>query len=177
MEEGLGETLETPRLILRPMRAEDSDALLGIFADPVVMASFGHPPFDRVSMDNWVRRNLDHQDMYGYGLFSVLLRENGLLVGDCGLERMTVSDKDETELGFDFQSDYWNRGLATEAAIAVRDYAFATLGLPRLISLIRSSNAASRRVAEKVGMHPERQLMRAGHEYWVYALGRNRSDD
>jgi ribosomal-protein-alanine N-acetyltransferase len=165
--------IETPRLILRPMQAEDSAELLSVFGDPKVMASFGHSPFDLPAMDAWVRRNLEHQDRYGYGLFAVVLRETGLLIGDCGLEHMQVDGKAETELGYDLRRDHWNRGLATEAATAVRDYAFTTLALPRVISLIRSTNAASRRVAEKIGMQPERVFSRAGHEYWVYSLDRD----
>src|SRR5262245_45418514 len=111
--------LETPRLLLCPMTADDTDALLQIFADPQVMASFGVEPFARPQMERWVQRNLDHQAEHGYGLFSVILKENSLLVGDCGLEIMEVSGAPAAELGYDFRSDHWNRGLATEAATAV----------------------------------------------------------
>lgn len=167
--------IETPRLILRPMREEDTEALLHIFADPAVMASFGVEPFGRPQMERWVRRNLDHQNAHGYGLFSVILKENGLLVGNCGLEVMEVTGTTAAELGYDFRSDYWGRGMATEAAMAVRDYAFGTLGLPRLVSLIRQGNDASRRVAEKVGMRLAETDQRGGHPYWVYALDREGS--
>lgn len=164
--------LETARLILRPMCAEDTDALLQIFADPQVMASFGVEPFGLPQMERWVRRNLDHQAEHGYGLFSVILKENGLLVGDCGLEVMEVSGTIAAELGYDFRSDHWNRGLATEAARAVREYAFTTLALPRLVSLIRQGNHASRRVAEKVGLRLTETIQRGNHPYWVYTLTR-----
>lgn len=83
---------------------------------------------------------------------------------------MEVEGRPETELGYDLRSDYWNRGPATEAACAVRDFAFSELKLPRQISLIRTSNGASMRVAEKVGMRPERHLTRNGTEYWMYAI-------
>jgi RimJ/RimL family protein N-acetyltransferase len=65
--------IETPRLLLRTMREEDTDALLGIFADPRVMASFGGEPFALPQMERWVRRNLEHQLQNGFGLFSVSL--------------------------------------------------------------------------------------------------------
>jgi RimJ/RimL family protein N-acetyltransferase len=163
------------------MRAEDADALLHVFADPRVMASFGDAPFDRRQMERWVRRNLDHQARHGYGLFSVVLRANGLLIGDCGLERMEdVGGAPETELGYelgyDLRSDHWNRGLATEAAAAVRDHAFRTLGLPRLIGLIRPGNAASRRVAEKVGLRFVEATVRDGRDYRLYARSRAELD-
>jgi RimJ/RimL family protein N-acetyltransferase len=156
--------------MLRPMRAGDVDSLLLIFSDPRVMTSFDNIVFDRAQMEQWVQRNLEHQSQYGYGLFSVIDRSTQLLIGDCGLEHMDVDGMPQTELGYDFRSDYWNRGLATEAAQAVRDYAFQTLNLPRLISLIRQGNLASRRVAEKIGMRLEANVTRYGHDYWVFAI-------
>lgn len=163
-------TIETARLLLRPMHAADVDQLLCIFADPKVMAAFGTAPFDRNQMMHWVQRNLDHQTEHGYGLFSVILKTNGMLIGDCGLEHMDVDGTHAAELGYDVRSDYWNQGYATEAAVAVRNYAFKRLHLPRLISLIRQSNVPSQRVAEKIGMRRVEELMRYGKPYWLYAL-------
>lgn len=162
--------LSTPRLHLRPMLASDLDALLLIFTDPKVMAAFDSPPFNREQMARWLQRNLDHQAEHGFGLFSVIYTETGELIGDCGLELMTVDGAPVAELGYDFRSDYWGRGLATEAATAVRDYALQTLGLPRLISLIRMGNTASRRVAEKIGMMCQAEFARGDIRYWKYAL-------
>jgi len=163
-------TLETERLWLRPMTAEDIDRLLKIFSDLKVMAAFNEPPFNRTQMTHWVQRNLDHQMEYGYGVFSVILKAEDVLIGDCGLEVMDVEGELVAELGYDFRSEYWNRGLATEAARAVRDFAFGTLGLPRLVSLIRVGNEASRRVAEKVGMVKMAEFERYGRQYWEYGM-------
>jgi ribosomal-protein-alanine N-acetyltransferase len=163
-------TLETSRLLLRPMKFDDVDAMLHIFGDPKVMASFGEQPFDRERMLGWLNHNLAHQTEHGYGLFSVVLKSSDLLIGDCGLEVMQVEGERVAELGYDFRSDYWNQGYATEAAGAVRDFAFQTLGLPKLISLIQVGNQASRRVAEKVGMHLQSEFTRYGNRYWSYAL-------
>jgi len=118
------------------MRPSDIDKLINIFGDPKFMASFNMNPFDRTQMQHWIEGNLEHQEMYGYGLFSVVLKSKGVLIGDCGLEHMIVDENQVTELGYDFRSGYWNQGFATEAAIAVRDYAFNVLRLPGLISLI-----------------------------------------
>ena len=162
--------LETARLLLRPMRAGDFDDLLLVFTDPNVMAAFDSAPFDRGQMARWLQRNLEHQAAYGYGLFTVILKTNGLLIGDCGLERMEVDNATVAELGYDFRSHHWNQGYATEAAAAVRDYAFATLCLPQLISLIRIGNGASQRVAEKIGMTRLCEVQRYGVCYWKYVI-------
>jgi RimJ/RimL family protein N-acetyltransferase len=152
------------------MLERDFDALHRIFTDPNVMASFGIESFPREQMQRWLQRNLDHQRQFGYGLFSVLLKETGELIGDCGLEQMDVDGQQVAELGYDFRSDVWNRGYATEAACAVRDYAFDVLRLPQLISLIRVGNLASKRVAEKAGMTLAEEFTRYGTRYWKYIL-------
>lgn len=161
-----GVQLDTARLRLRLMRADDADPLLAVFGDPRVMAAFDGAPFDRAAMDRWVGRNLAHQREHGYGPFTVELRESGLVIGDCGLEQMDVG----AELGYDLRSDLWGKGYATEAACAVRDLAFGALALPRIVSLIRVGNTASRRVAEKVGMHLRDERQRNGVRYWLYEL-------
>ena len=151
------------------MRAADATALLKVFSDSRVMASFpGTMPFDAKLMEAWTDRNLRHQSENGYGLFSVLHKTDGVLIGDCGLERMEIG----VELGYDLRSDYWGRGLATEAATAVRDFAFTTLQLDRLISLIRVGNDRSRRVADKIGMSLVEELDRNGARYWLYRIER-----
>jgi len=150
------------------MLETDIDALHLIFTDPRVMASFGGELFTREQTGHWLKRNLDHQNEFGYGLFSVILKETGTLIGDCGLEQM--ESEGAAELGYDFRSDFWNQGYATEAAIAVRDYALNTLKLPQLISLIRVGNLASRRVAERVGMTLDEKFMRYDIQYWKYRI-------
>src|SRR5688572_17522866 len=90
--------IETPRLWLRTMRADDLDALLAIFTDPLVMDAFASPPFSRDQMQSWIQRNLDHQAIHIYGLFSVLLKSTGELIGNCGLEQMELGDQVAAEL-------------------------------------------------------------------------------
>jgi len=167
-----GPVLETERLVLRPMRADDLAALWRVFTDPRVMAAFASEPFTQAQMTTWIDRNLAHQAEHGWGLFSLVLKSEGDLIGDCGLEWMTLDDGSVAELGYDLRSDVWGRGLATEAARAVRDFAFGPAGLSNLISLIRAGNDASRRVAEKVGMRHETTLERWGVPYWRYGVAR-----
>src|SRR5207245_9391407 len=93
-----------------------------------------------------------HRNKFGYGLFSVILKINGLLVGNCGLQRMEIGGVQAVELGYEFRSDYWNQGYATEAAAAVRDFAFHQLHLRRLTSLVRVGNIGAMRVSETMGL-------------------------
>ncbi len=164
--------IATERLFLRKMVQEDFDDLFVVFTDPKVMHSFDGKLFDHYQMDRWIQRNLNHQDKYGYGLFSIIHQKDSILIGDCGLEHIEVAGTPELELGYDLRSDYWGQGFATEAALAVRDFAFNELALSRLICLIHVTNVASRRVAEKIGMVKEQQIERGKRSYFVYGLSK-----
>jgi RimJ/RimL family protein N-acetyltransferase len=95
------------------------------------------------------------------------------VIGFCGLSRFSdVGGRPETELGYRLARASWGRGFATEAARAVRDYAFDTLGIPRLISIIDPRNAASIRVAGKTGMRYEKEVTFQGHLVHIYAMER-----
>jgi [ribosomal protein S5]-alanine N-acetyltransferase len=78
----------------------------------------------------------------------------------------------EIEIGYRLHPDYWNRGLATEAARAVRRYAFEVLKLERVISLIHPENHASRRVTEKTGMKLEKTTVFRGFPAQVFSCSR-----
>jgi len=169
----LTQTLETTRLVLRPIRKSDIEDFVRIFADPKVMASFDVASFERSQLEQWIHRNLTHRNKFGYGLFSVILKINGLLVGNCGLQRMEIGGAQAVELGYEFRSDYWNQGYATEAAAAVRDFAFHQLHLPRLTSLVRVGNIGAMRVSEKIGMTRIGDITHNKRQYWQYSIERN----
>jgi RimJ/RimL family protein N-acetyltransferase len=162
--------LGTDRLLLRPLAAGDAPGLLNVFGDPKVMAAFGEPPFGEAEMQRWLQRRLDQWATHGYGLFAVVLKESGRLIGDCGLEHLQIEGEDVVELGYDIASACWNRGLATEAATAVLAFAFRELNLPEVVSLIRTGNAGSRRVAEKAGLAFRGDITHEGIAYWLLGL-------
>lgn len=165
-------TIETARLILRPMRLEDAVLLHEMFSDPEFMRAFGEGPYDIAQTGRWVQRNLDHQLEHGFGLFTMVLRESGEVIGDCGFERMTFDGEPAIELGYDIVRRLWGRGLATEAASAVATFGFETLGLDRIFSLIRVGNERSQGVARRIGMQPLRPLDRGAIPYMLFALDR-----
>ncbi len=105
-------------------------------------------------------------------LWPVVEKASGEVVGHCGLLEKEVDGQAETELIYVFGKSAWGQGYATEAAIAVREYAFEQLGLRRLIALINPENAASERVALKAGLRYEKETRRPGgiilHVYAVH---------
>jgi ribosomal-protein-alanine N-acetyltransferase len=163
--------LQTERLVLRSFLEEDVDALAELFANP---------DFMRFSLGAFTERKktVDFiEKMMGWDLagmpsqFAILSRGEHTVIGYCGfLHHPEVPG--EVEIGYRLHPSYWNRGLVTEAARAVRDYAFADLKLPRVMSLIHPENIPSRRVAEKNGMKVEKEITFRGFPTLVYAITR-----
>ena len=163
--------LETERLVLRSFRSEDVDAMAQLFANPDFMRfSLGAFTERKKTVDfiekvmGWDRASMPSQ-------FAVLSRGEDAVIGYCGFHHHPEVPG-EVEIGYRLHPDYWNRGLITEAARAVRDHAFADLKLPRVISLIHPENIPSRRVAEKNGMKVEKEITFRGFPTLVYAITR-----
>lgn len=162
--------IETERLIIRDMREDDTEAFFEIFSDPVAMQYFGIV-FDWSRMKAWVQSNFEHQKKHGFSLMTVILKKSGEVIGDCGLETTDIDGEPIVGIGFDFKRKYWNRGYATEAALAVMDFGFKRFDFDSLSAWIDPENAPSLRVAEKIGMKPEKYVLRGGKKYALYSIG------
>ena len=165
--------LETPRLILREFVPEDVDALAKVICDSETMKYYP-VTFDRAATVEWIERNRLRYAMDSFGLWAMILKQTGELVGDCGLTRQDVNGTSEIEIGYHVRRDLWGQGLATEAARACREYGFAKLEAERLISLIRPENLPSRRVAEKNRMRITNEISWRGLKHYVYGIERDK---
>jgi RimJ/RimL family protein N-acetyltransferase len=163
--------LETSRLALRELTLGDAKELALVLSDPETM-HFYPTPLDRAGVDGWITRNMRRYREDGHGLWAMVLKSSGEVIGDCGLTVQEVQSQNEIEIGYHVRRDLWGQGLATEAARACRDYGFAHMPVERLISLIRPENLASRRVAEKNGMTVWKEVMRKNLLHLVYAIRR-----
>jgi RimJ/RimL family protein N-acetyltransferase len=166
--------LETPRLILREFRPDDVDALALTLSDAETMR-FYPAPFDRAGVENWISRNLARYQKDGHGLWAMIFKASGELIGNCGLTVQQVDGTNEIEIGYHLQRDHLGKGFATEAARSCRDFGFARLPVERIISLIRPENLQSRRVAEKNGMTVWKEVMRQNLPHLVYAINRDQA--
>ena len=171
--------LETPRSILRPFAAGDLDRMAELLANKDFMrfsttVSPARTPMTREQTQSfldkvigWDREGLPSQ-------FAMIVRSSETLVGYCGFFHHEVDGKMEIEIGYRLARDFWNRGLATEAARAARDHRFRDLKLEYVISLIHPENHASRRVAEKNGMTLERETTFRDFPTFVFSITRER---
>lgn len=149
--------LRTERLDLRRLRPDDLDALFALYRDPDIRRYFPDGTLTREQTAEeiaWFSNG--HPRRPELGLWAAIERTTGTFVGRCGLLPWTIDAVEEVELAFLIAKDRWGRGLATEAARGIVDYARDRLGLARLICLITHGNDASVRVAEKIGMTYER---------------------
>ena len=160
---------ETPRLILRYFCENDWEDLAAILGNPEVMKYSLAGVLTKDRTRNFLKKMLDHQ-REGYSYYAVIHRKNKQLIGYCGLLLCSIARQEEVEIGYRLDPNYWGRGLATEAAIAVRDYAFENLALNRLISLIQPENMASIKVAEKIGMEYEKDYIFMGMSVKIYRI-------
>jgi ribosomal-protein-alanine N-acetyltransferase len=161
--------LETPRLFMREILRNDAQFLFQMMSDAEVMRFY-----PKRATEGDVRAFIDRmQTCYrddGCGLWLVVDRERGEPLGRAGLMRQHVNDIQEFEVGYMIHRPYWRRGLATEAALAVRDYAFGERRLRRVVSLIRPENVPSQGVARKLGMTVAGSCQHAGMEHQVFAV-------
>ena len=164
-------TLETDRLILRMFREDDLEPYAKICADPDVMRYLGDgKPLSRGDAWRQMAMILGHWRLRGYGLWAVEEKATGNLIGRIG--HFNPEGWPGFELGWVLGKPYWGRGYATEGARRALDYAFTELDRDHVISLIYPANAASIRVAERIGETLEGRTPLFGHEVLVYGMKR-----
>ena len=142
---------ETERLILRQMTPEDFNAMYAVLADSDIMQHYPYT-FDAARVRGWIARNMERYRTDGFGLWAVVLRETGEVIGDCGLTMQPINGKILPEIGYHIRADHQRRGYATEAAAACMRYAFEQHDFPAVYSYMKHTNTASAAVAKKNGM-------------------------
>ena len=168
--------LETDRLVLREMTQKDFPALCRMLQDQTVMYAYEHA-FTEEEAWSWLRRQQERYHRDGFGLWAMLEKETGAMVGQCGLTWQQLGDgKQVPEVGYLLEKAAWHKGYATEAARACRDYALDTLGFEEVYSIIRDSNIPSQMVARRSGMGVRGSFTK--HYYgldmphWVFSVRR-----
>ena len=159
-------TLTTERLILRAFRPGDWDAFAGMNADPAVRMWLGGNLLSRADLWASMETHLGQWALRGYGAFAV--ETDNSFVGRVGI--LHPADWPEPELAWTLTPTAWGHGFATEAAAAVRRWAFAGFGWDRLVSYILPENDRSRRVAEKLGAVRDSTIVLRGStlDVWVH---------
>jgi len=158
---------ESERLVFRPFTEGDLPALEALHFDAEVMRFLAAGV--RTSADQ-VRRDLtgylEHQARHGFGKWAVVCRASGRFAGRAGL--VLIDATDELDLGYTFHRAFWGRGLGTEAAAAIRDWAARNLPSAKLVGLVHADHHQSARVLGKIGFQHAGSGHYFGGKYEIY---------
>ncbi|MCZ2121946.1 MAG: GNAT family N-acetyltransferase [Anaerolineales bacterium] len=165
--------LETPRLILRRQRLSDLDDLWALYCDPEIVKYIPDAPRSREEAQEELEWHMHgHPKHPELGLWATIHKETGKFVGRCGLLPWELDGQNEVEVAYTLARAYQGLGLGSEAALAILNYGFETLKLPRLICLIDPQNIPSQRVAQKLGMRFEKEMQDEYGKFWIYAINK-----
>lgn len=168
------EDFERGRLRYERMRPEHIAELEPVLLDPLVWVTLqgpDEPPPTADDVRDHVAAKCRLWERDGFSFWTLRDRTTGEVVGRGGLQRTTVEDRDEVEVGWVIASAWWGQGLATELALTSVEVAFGALGLRRVVAFTLPHNAASRRVMEKSGFAFERNIIHANLPHVLYARG------
>lgn len=150
--------IETTRLRLRQYALDDLDNLAQILSNPEVMRYSPEGPIlkDKVKevTQEALKFFIKHWKQHGFGVWAVIYKQTGQLVGHCGLN--FLPNGPEVEVLYRFDQRYWNQGIATEATKASLRYGFEEVKLDRIVAITAPEHIASRRVMEKAGLKYEK---------------------
>lgn len=165
-------TIETKRLILRGYTHADFDALFEILSDPETMQHYPQP-YNEEQTRHWIEWNLQNYSEYGFGLWAVVLKETGEFIGDCGITIQNIDGELLPEIGYHIHKKYWRKGFGSEAARAVRDWAFENTEYDCLYSYMKYTNVGSYSTAEANGMKRVKEYLDEKNKIsYAYAITR-----
>jgi ribosomal-protein-alanine N-acetyltransferase len=165
--------LESERLLLRELNMHDAECFYSLNLNPNVIQYTGNYAFASVEEAKDFLENYQDYTVNGYGRWAVIHKENEEFVGWCGLKY--DKDLDETDIGFRFFEEHWNKGYATESAKACLSYGFETLGLKTIIGRAMTENKASIKVLEKLGLEYVKEFdFNDTHKGVIYALEKDK---
>jgi ribosomal-protein-alanine N-acetyltransferase len=161
--------LSTERVVARELTPGDLDFVAAMLDDADVMRWYPRR-YTRAESEAWIERQLRRYADDGHGLWLVLDRATLAPRGQVGVAMQQVNGTREPEIGYLLHRPWWHLGLATEAATAARDWAFARYPGERVISLIRPENEPSRAVAGRLGMTVAGETLHAGLPHLIYSV-------
>ena len=166
-------TIETQRLLLREYTMDDYDALHEILSDPETMQHYP-ASFTPEKTRWWIEWNLENYRKHGFGLWAVILKETGEMIGDCGLTLQRIEGELLPEIGYHIRRDCQRRGYASEAARAVRDWAFQNTDYDAVYSYMKYTNVGSYSTAIANGMKKVKEYPDPKNTIsYAYAITRN----
>ena len=150
------EILQTERLLLRELNPDDAENFYKLNLNPNVIKYTGNSAFKDIDEAKEFLENYQDYKLNGFGRWAVIEKSTNEFLGWCGLKY--DKNLDETDIGFRFFEEHWNKGLATESAKACINFGFENLNLKSIVGRAMSENIASIKVLEKIGLKFEKEF-------------------
>lgn len=162
----MGFIIETERLQLRELTVKDAENFYQLNLNPNVIRYTGDDAFSDVEEAYIFLANYGDYKRNGFGRWAVIRKEDNAFLGWCGLKYN--ADIGETDIGFRFFEEFWNKGYATESAKACVNYGFSQLKQEIIIGRAMKDNIVSIKVLEKIGLRYDRDFDFDGKDGVVY---------
>lgn len=166
-------TLETERLILRPLELSDTDGFFAINDNPNVSKYLRIPLKSKIETEVYIQKIINEYHQNGIGRFAVVLKENNKLIGFSGLKLRANAEngyENVYDLGYRFAEEHWHKGFATEAALAWLAYGFDEMKLPIIHACAVTDNIGSNKVLQKLGFQFTNEYMANNEPHNWYTL-------
>ena len=115
--------METNRLFFRQIEQSDYNNLKAIISDPETMKYYP-TPYNDEGVQKWINWCIGCYEKRGFGLFAVILKDENIFIGDCGITLQNINGKEVFEIGYHINKKYWNKGYASDASQFMKDYFF-----------------------------------------------------
>jgi RimJ/RimL family protein N-acetyltransferase len=165
-----GSLIETPRLILRPIGADDFDAHARIVGDAAVMHYIIDAPMSPAQAWWNIARYIGHWQIRGYGMYVAIERSSGQIIGHMGF--LNAEGGRGFELGWILAPEAWGKGYASEGTRTLVAHAFGGLGQTHIVCVINRENVKSIAVAERLGAVFEREEIEGGRHLSIYGINK-----
>ena len=164
--------VKTERLLIRPINVDDIQDFYEILSQEEVVE---YLPEDVMSMEevkeiiSWLNDCYEKNTLENIIKFTVVIvhKENNKVIGWCGVGPLEY-DPSDMELFYGIRKEYWGKGIATEASKAMLHYGFDTIGLEKIVAVVKPENVASKKVIEKIGMTYQKKIQNLPKKYSFY---------
>jgi RimJ/RimL family protein N-acetyltransferase len=151
--------ITTERLILCELVQNDFIDLCEMLQDIDVVSAWEHT-FTEEQVQEWLEHQFERYETKGVGLWAVIEKETGKMVGQMGLVWSDIEGEEVLELAYMLKKVHWGRGFAIEGGATCLDYALNEIGVQKVYIPIRPENQASKRVAEKLGFSVQSEYIK-----------------
>jgi [ribosomal protein S5]-alanine N-acetyltransferase len=151
-------TFRTDRLLIRPVRPADAEAVFVFKSDPQVTGPYGQEPHRTVEESRaWVEKRIKDYAAKDSVFWSIVHRDDDKVIGECCLWNFDAGFRC-AEIGYELNSSYWNQGLMTESLTEVLGYGLDEMGLHRIEACPYKGNMQSQALLVKLGFRKEGEL-------------------